>query len=98
MYGMKMASTRAPRDPNTLSNYNEYRTTHTAINYLVDFDRKLLTGDVTLTFESKSDDANKDVVLDSRYAIKLSISNIPVPKKTRMCASLRQQPCALSSV
>lgn len=56
-----------PRDPNTLSNYHNYVTRHTSVDFDIDFERKRLYGSVTLTFESLTDDKVKDIVLDSRY-------------------------------
>jgi leukotriene-A4 hydrolase len=59
------ASIHAPRDPNTLSNYNAWRTRHTLADLEVDFDAKNLTGTIHLELEklSKGDDK---IVLDTR--------------------------------
>jgi leukotriene-A4 hydrolase len=62
------ASIHAPRDPNTLSNYNAWRTRHTTADFEVDFDAKNLTGTVHLTLEKLSKGDNK-IVLDTRYAV-----------------------------
>lgn len=53
-----------PRDPNTLSNYNAWRTKHTAADFNVDFEGKRLTGIVHLTLESLA--SEKQIVLDTR--------------------------------
>ena len=53
-----------PRDPNTLSNYNAWRTKHTTADFNVDFEGKRLTGVVHLTLESLADE--KQIILDTR--------------------------------
>jgi leukotriene-A4 hydrolase len=58
------ASIHAPRDRNTLSNYNAWRTKHTTADFNIDFEGKRLTGVVHLTLEKLADE-NK-VVLDTR--------------------------------
>lgn len=59
------ASIHQPRDPNTLSNYNAWRTKHTTANLVIDFARRRLKGNVELTLERLSDE--KKIVLDTRY-------------------------------
>lgn len=63
---MRMTATHSTRDPNTLSNYDKFRTTHTAIDFTVDFEKKLLAGHVTLTLESTPGAMATEIVLDSR--------------------------------
>ncbi len=58
-----------PRDPNTLSNYHNYVTRHTAVDFNIDFERRRLFGSATLTLESLTDEDVKDIVLDSRYVL-----------------------------
>jgi hypothetical protein len=59
---------RTPRDPNTLSNYHNYVTRHTSVDFEIDFEKKRLVGSVVLRLESLVDgDEKVDVVLDSRY-------------------------------
>lgn len=58
------ANIHAPRDPNTLSNYNAWRTKHTTADFEVDFDQKRLSGIVHLRLEKLADE-NK-VILDTR--------------------------------
>lgn len=62
-----------PRDPNTLSNYHEFLTTHTVANFDIDFQKKALHGSVTLTLKSLTDAHARDIVLDSSY---LHVKNI----------------------
>jgi hypothetical protein len=57
---------RTPRDPNTLSNYHNYVTKHTSVDFEIDFARKRLVGKVGLRMESFTDES-VGVVLDSRY-------------------------------
>jgi leukotriene-A4 hydrolase len=61
------SQTRVPRDPNTLSNYNEWRTKHTVADFIVDFDHQKLDGYVQLQLESLTDAASKKIVLDSSF-------------------------------
>jgi leukotriene-A4 hydrolase len=41
-----------PRDPNTLSNYNNWRTTHTATDFHLLFDEQRLKASATLDLKS----------------------------------------------
>ena len=59
------ASIHQPRDPNTLSNYNAWRTKHTTADFDIDFDAKRLTGIVHLTLE-RLDSKEHKIVLDTR--------------------------------
>jgi hypothetical protein len=56
----------ANRDPNTLSNYNEVRTTHVSFNFDIDFSKKRLAGNVILKMKSLAEPGCKEVVLDTR--------------------------------
>jgi leukotriene-A4 hydrolase len=58
---------RTPRDPNTLSNYHNYVTRHTSVDFAIEFEKKRLVGKVVLTMESCTDEG-VGVTLDSRYA------------------------------
>jgi leukotriene-A4 hydrolase len=60
---LKMASTR---DPNTLSNYNEIRTTQVAINFDIDFERKRLAGNIILKMKNLADTGCQEIILDTR--------------------------------
>ncbi|KAK3326345.1 peptidase family M1-domain-containing protein [Apodospora peruviana] len=55
------------RDPNTLSNYDAWRTKHTTANLKVDFEDKCLRGSVILELESQTDKASNEIILDSSY-------------------------------
>ena len=57
----------AVRDPNTLSNYDAWRTRHTTANLNIEFDDKRLRGSVILELESQTDKASKEIILDSSY-------------------------------
>lgn len=67
--------TRTPRDPNTLSNYHNYVTRHTSLDFEIEFEKKRLVGVVGLRLESLTDEG-VDVVLDSRCASAFSSLNI----------------------
>ena len=56
-----------PRDPNTLSNYNNFRTTHTTVNFNIDFQNKVVGGKVVVTLKSLSDSAAKEILLDTSF-------------------------------
>lgn len=62
---------RTPRDPNTLSNYHNFVTKHTSVDFDIDFAKKRLFGSVVLTVESLAGEDVKEVVLDSRYVMTL---------------------------
>jgi leukotriene-A4 hydrolase len=61
------------RDPNTLSNYDQWRTKHTTANFKVDFAEKRLRGSVILELESQTDKASNEIILDSSH---LDVSSI----------------------
>ncbi len=63
------------RDPNTLSNYDQWRTKHTTANFKVDFGAKCLRGSVVLELESQTDRASTEIVLDSSF---VDVSSIKV--------------------
>jgi leukotriene-A4 hydrolase len=67
------ASIHPHRDPNTLSNYNAWRTQHTTANYEIDFDNRRLRGSVTLTLKKLADE--RKIVLDTSY---LDVSAVTV--------------------
>ncbi|KAF2180580.1 leukotriene A-4 hydrolase [Zopfia rhizophila CBS 207.26] len=64
---------RMPRDPNTLSNYHNFVTKHTAASFEIDFSCKVLTGGVVLKLESLTDGESKEIVLDTSF---LDISDV----------------------
>ncbi|KAF2762984.1 putative leukotriene A-4 hydrolase like protein [Pseudovirgaria hyperparasitica] len=65
----------APRDPNTLSNYNAWLTRHTKANFEIDFVKKILRGNVVLSLESLTERESKEIVLDTSY---LDIQDVQV--------------------
>ncbi|KAF2275621.1 leukotriene A-4 hydrol [Westerdykella ornata] len=64
-----------PRDPNTLSNYHNWVTRHTSANFAIDFDQRILRGNVVLTMESLTDRESKEILLDTSF---LSIGGVSV--------------------
>jgi leukotriene-A4 hydrolase len=64
-----------PRDPNTLSNYHNFRTRHTKARFEVDFKESVLKGGVVLALESLAEKETKEIVLDTSY---LDIKKITV--------------------
>ncbi len=62
----RMASSTAKRrDPNTLSNYDQFRTRHVTADLAIDFARKRLDGQVTLKLEAL--ETCSHVVLDTNH-------------------------------
>lgn len=59
------ASNHQPRDPNTLSNYHAWRTSHTLADFTIDFAAKKLKGTVHLTLQRLSDDSK--IILDTSH-------------------------------
>lgn len=55
-----------PRDPNTLSNYHNFVTRHTSVDFEINFEKSILSGAVELEFESLTDEHVAQIVLDSR--------------------------------
>ncbi|CAE7173705.1 hypothetical protein PTNB73_02532 [Pyrenophora teres f. teres] len=70
---------RTPRDPNTLSNYHNFVTRHTSVDFDVDFKGKRLFGSVVLSLECLTDEHVREVVLDSSF---LDISVVEVDGKS----------------
>ena len=64
---MATTTVNPPRDPNTLSNYNNFLTQHTVVNFEVDFNKRTLNGKVILTLISISDSETKDILLDTSH-------------------------------
>ncbi|KAF4636363.1 hypothetical protein G7Y89_g1744 [Cudoniella acicularis] len=62
-----MASLSTPRDPNTLSNYENWRTKHTIADLAIDFKKQSLTGTVTLELESITEKKSEEIVLDTSF-------------------------------
>ena len=68
-----------PRDPNTLSNYNNFLTTHTTVNFKIDFEEKKIGGNVALTLKSITDAAAKEILLDTSF---LTVKDVVLNGKT----------------
>ncbi|PYH41886.1 bifunctional aminopeptidase/epoxide hydrolase [Aspergillus saccharolyticus JOP 1030-1] len=62
-----MANVNFPRDPNTLSNYHNWRCTHITANFDVLFHEKKLVGSVTQTFRSATNGESQEILLDSNH-------------------------------
>ncbi|EXJ77982.1 leukotriene A-4 hydrolase [Capronia epimyces CBS 606.96] len=56
-----------PRDPNTLANYNNWRTVHTATTLDILFDQQKLQGSVTHSIQSITDGESDEILLDSSH-------------------------------
>lgn len=67
-------SVNTPRDPNTLSNYNNWITKHTQVEFKIDFGRQCVSGNVKLNLESITDAETKEIVLDTRYVFPMSLN------------------------
>lgn len=68
----RMASTtiiNPPRDPNSLSNYNNFRTTETAVDLEIVFSQQILKGRVCHKLRSITDAATKEILLDSSHVV-----------------------------
>ncbi|OJD17966.1 leukotriene A-4 hydrolase [Emergomyces pasteurianus Ep9510] len=78
------------RDPNTLSNYNAFRTTHTTVNFDILFDKQQLTGSVSHQLKSLTNSESREVILDSSF---LNIHDVRVDGKQSAFELLpRQEP------
>ncbi|MCJ1271931.1 hypothetical protein MMC22_011836 [Lobaria immixta] len=55
------------RDPNTLSNYNEFSTIHTTASFTIDFEKQSLIGNVLLKLKPVTRTERREVVLDTSY-------------------------------
>jgi leukotriene-A4 hydrolase len=79
------------RDPSTLSNYDKFETSNTAVDLHIDFDKKRLTGTVTLTLQSLTHAEANEVVFDTSY---LDIKSVQVDGKTAKweLSAKRQEP------
>lgn len=75
-----MASTiiNHPRDPNTLSNYHNFRTTHTDISFDILFTEKKVRGTVTHTLTSITAAEAKEIILDTSH---VNISNVKLDSR-----------------
>lgn len=77
----RMASTvtvNPPRDPNTLSNYNNFRSTHVTANFDILFDQQRLVGNVVHQLKSITNAESQEIVLDTSF---LDIDEVKVDGK-----------------
>lgn len=74
-HSMANTAINPPRDPNTLSNYNHWRTAHTTANFEILFEEQVLSGTVVLTLKSITNSKTEEILLDTSY---LNISDIKV--------------------
>ncbi|KAJ5630562.1 uncharacterized protein N7484_010662 [Penicillium longicatenatum] len=77
-----------PRDPNTLSNYNNWRSTHITANFDILFDQKKLVGNVVHKFTSITDAVSREIILDTSH---LDIGSVKVdgqPSKWELLPTL----------
>jgi leukotriene-A4 hydrolase len=77
----RMASTitNPPRDPNTLSNYNNWITTHSTATFDVNFEEQKLGGHIAHQLKSITKAESKEIILDSSH---VDISNVNVDGKS----------------
>jgi leukotriene-A4 hydrolase len=80
-FGFNSAKMAPVRDPNTLSNYDAWRTKHTTANLKIDFTDKCLRGSVIIELESQTDKASKEIILDSSHVSVSSIKFNSTPSK-----------------
>lgn len=77
-----------PRDPNTLSNYNNFITKKTTANLEIDFEKKCISGNVVLEVTSITEAASKEILLDTSYLnvkdVKLNSENVQWELRPRL--------------
>lgn len=57
----------SPRDPNTLSNYNNWISTHITANFDILFEEKKLVGNVVHKLRSITDARSTEIILDTNH-------------------------------
>ncbi|PIG86346.1 leukotriene A-4 hydrolase [Aspergillus arachidicola] len=57
----------SPRDPNTLSNYNNWVSTHITANFDILFEQKKLVGNVVHKLKSITDARSTEIILDTNH-------------------------------
>lgn len=72
------SATSPPRDPNTLSNYNCWKSTHVTANLEILFDQQKLVGNVVHRLVSRTQAESTEILLDTSY---LEISGVEVDGK-----------------
>lgn len=72
----RMATTiNPPRDPNTLSNYNNWVSTHITANLDILFDQQKVAGNVIHLLKSKTHSESREIIFDTRH---LEIGDVKV--------------------
>ncbi|KAJ5102893.1 hypothetical protein N7532_003422 [Penicillium argentinense] len=87
-YLRSMATAVNPRDPNTLSNYNNWRSAHITANFDILFEQKKLVGNVVHRFRSTTEAQSREIILDTSH---LDIGEVKVdgqPSKWELLAPL----------
>ena len=90
-----MAFTSSLRDPNTLANYNAYRTSHIVANLNIDFEGNSLAGNVVLSLKCQSKIEYPPIVLDTSH---LAIENVQLDGEQadfKLCARVEPYGSAL---
>ena len=77
-----------PRDPNTLSNYNNWRTTHTRTTFDILFDQQKLAGNVTHKLKSITKAETNEVILDSSHLLVRDVNVDGKPVKWELAARM----------
>lgn len=54
-------------DPNTLSNYDQFRIVHTIANLTIDFEQKILVGNIRLSLKALVNPKKNDLILDASF-------------------------------
>lgn len=84
----RMATVTNPRDPNTLSNYNNWRSAHITANFEILFEQKKLVGNVVHQLRSTTEAQSKEIILDTSH---LDIGEVKVdgqPSKWELLPAL----------
>jgi leukotriene-A4 hydrolase len=77
-----------PRDPNTLSNYNNWRSTHITANFDILFDQKKLVGNVVHRFKSITEAQSREIILDTSYLDIIAVKVDGQPSKWELSTPL----------
>lgn len=64
---MSSLSSIRHHDPNTLSNYDQFRIVHTIANLNIDFEQKALFGNVLLSLKALVNPKKNDLFLDASF-------------------------------
>ena len=74
-----MAAAMNLRDPNTLSNYNNWRSSHITANFDILFEQKKLVGNVVHQLKSTTDAESREIILDTSC---LDVKDVKVDGQT----------------